>query len=235
MADEAAGEVETPRRQAPKPSFRRFLLIFLFVMGLYIAFVPGAGDPFAAALGTVLYPLIGFGGGLPVLTFLIAGMLSSTISSIVRHRFTDWVKMAKVQREMSSLQKARFDAIKKGNQARVKRLTEIQAQRAPETTSVQFKSMSSTAYTLFFFVILFIWLRAEFVDRILVVQGNLLIAVPWSFDALLTAVYVFPTWIILYSLLALPISQVVVRVLKYVSFSRRLRALEARGAPEAPA
>lgn len=234
MDDETVERTEVRTRQAPQPSFRRFVLIFLFVMGLYIAFVPGAGDPFAAALGGVLNPLIGFGGRLPVVTLLVAGMLSSGISSLLRHRFTDWVNMARVTRSMSALQKARFEAMRKGNQAQVKRLREVQMRMLPETNAVQFKSMSSTAYTLFFFVILFIWLRL-FVDNILAQQNNLLFAVPWSFDTLLTGVYVFPSWILLYSLLAIPFSQVVVRVLKYVSFSRRLRDLEAAGAPEAPA
>jgi hypothetical protein len=45
---------------------------------------------------------------------------------------------------------------------------------------------------------------------------------------------VLPNWVLLYSLLTLPFGQVVTRVLKYFSFSRRLRDLEMRGPGEEP-
>lgn len=235
MADETAEKTEAQRAKAPAPSFRRFLMIFLFILGLYVAFVPGAGEPFAAALGVILNPLLGFNGAFPVITILLAGILSTTISSILRHFTTDWVSMARANRTLSALRKDQFEAQKKGNQARVKKLREVQMEMMADVSKVQFASMKSFAYTFLFFVVLFLWLRAEFVDQTLTALDNLLFAVPWSFDALLTDTFLFPTWVLLYSLLAIPFSQIVQRVLKYVSFSRRLRAREPGATPEAPA
>jgi len=237
VADETAKETEIRKARArPAPSFRRFLMTFLLILGFYVAFVPGAGEPFAAALGVILNPLLGFNGAYPVITVLLAGVLSSTISSVLRHFTTDWVGMARVNRTLTALRKDQFEAVKKGNQARVKKLREVQTGMMIEAQKVQFASMKSFAYTFLFFVVLFLWLRAELIDKTLAGLNNLLFAVPWSFDALLTdGRYVFPVWVILYSLLALPFSQIVQRVLKYVFFSRRLRARESGAVPEAPA
>ena len=236
MADETGKKTEASRARAPAPSFRRFLMIFLFILGLYVAFVPGAGEPFAAALGVILNPLLAFNGAYPVVTILLAGVMSSTISSVLRHFSTDWVGMARVNRTLGALRKDQFEAMKKGNQARVKKFREVQTAMMIDAQKVQFASMRSFAYTFLFFVVLFLWLRAEFIDQTLTALNNLLFAVPWSSDALLTAGYgPFPAWVILYSLLALPFSLIVQRVLKFVFFSRRLRARESGVAPEAPA
>jgi hypothetical protein len=40
---------------------------------------------------------------------------------------------------------------------------------------------------------------------------------------------VLPNWILLYSLLTMPVTQVLGRALKWFSFSRRLKRLEASG------
>ena len=234
MADETSEKTEAVRPQVAQPSVRRFLMIFLMMMGLYVAFVPGAGEPFAEALGVLLNPLLGFDGRFPVLTFLLAGVLSTTISSVLRHVLTDWVSMARATRAMTALRKDQFEATKKGNTARAKRLKDVQMEMMQEVQKVQFTSMRSIAYTFLFFVVLFIWLNGQFVHRTLAGADNMFFAVPWSFDAIFTGVYVFPTWVLLYSLLAIPFSQIVQRLLKYYSFSRRLRALEGGGAPEAP-
>lgn len=235
MADETAEETKAAVPPLAAPSFSRFIMIFLFIMGLYVAFVPGAGEPFAIALGVVLNPLLGFGGRFPVITILLAGLMSTTISSVFRHRFTDWVKMAKAGRTANALRKDIFEATRKGNLARAKRLREVQLEKAVEMNAVQMSSMKGTAYTFLFLVVLFIWLNGEFVHIVLASQDNLYFAVPWSFDAVFTGSYVLPTWALLYSLLAIPFSQIVVRVLKYWSFSRKLRDLDSGAAPEAPA
>ena len=233
MADEPSSETQPALPQLGQPSFGRFLMIFLLIMGLYVAFVPGAGEPFAIALGIVLNPLLGFDGRYPVITILLAGLLSTTISSIVRHRFTDWVEMARASRTMNALRKDLFDAMKKGNMAQVKRLQEVQRELQLDMSKTQLTSMKSMAYTFLFLIILFIWLGGEFINRTLVPSDNMYFAVPWSSDTVFNGVYVLPAWVLLYSLLALPFSQIVQRVLKYWSFSRRLQ--ESAEAPEVAA
>src|SRR5256886_13415758 len=73
--------------------------------------------------------------------------------------------------------------------------------------------------------------RVLFVDVVLNNLGNQWIAVPWSNHVYLNSVYVLPSWVLLYSLLAIPFGQIITRVLKYVRFRRRL---EKMGVPLRP-
>lgn len=227
MADETgeaeeAEEVQRPRVQTP--SLSRFLMIFLFLLGFWAIIDRSLANAFGVAAGVVLWPLIGFGGQLPVLTILLAGLLTTTISSILRDRLTDWVKTARTQKILRALQKERMDAHRKGNQAKVKELTEYQASIQKDLMDLQFTPMKATALTLFMFIVMFTWLSLV-VYGTLVSEGNYWIAVPWSSNVDLLVAYVFPSWILLYSLLAIPFGQIVARILKYLRFRRRLEEM----------
>ncbi|MGQ0797544.1 MAG: DUF106 domain-containing protein [Methanobacteriota archaeon] len=232
MADEAdaetggdTGTAQTARPTPQPPSLSRFFLIFLFLLGMWTIFDPTLASGFAFVVGTVLEPIIGFGGRLPVVTVLLAGLLTTTVSSTLRHYFTDWVKQARTQRWLRAWQKERLDAVRKGNKARVEMLVEIQRERQKDLMTLQLDPMKSTALTLFLFIAIFNWLRT-FVDVHVAQAGNLWIAVPWSSNVLLTITdAVFPNWLLLYSLLAIPFGQIVTRVLKYLRFRRRLEEL----------
>lgn len=215
-----------PVPAAPRPSFQRFLMIFLVMMALWMMFVPEVARDFGAAAGLVFDPLIGFGGHYPVITILLAGMLTTLISSVLRDRFTNWVEMARMNKIVSSLRKEQMDALRRGNMPKVQKLKEVQAEMQKDFTTVQFAPMKSMAYTLVMFVIVFTWLRS-FVDVKLTAEQNQFFAVPWSANTFFHAVYVLPTWILLYSLLAIPFGQIAQRVLKYFRFKKALARPEA--------
>jgi uncharacterized membrane protein (DUF106 family) len=90
-----------------------------------------------------------------------------------------------------------------------------------EMMTTPYKSM---AWTLLLFIVIFNWL-ALLVDVRLANLGNQWIAVPWSSHVYVNSVYVFPVWVLLYSLLAIPFGQIITRVLKYVRFRRRLEEM----------
>ncbi len=231
MADDAdaetgdeAGTTQASRPTRQPPSLSRFILIFLFLLGMLTLFDQNLASGLAVAVGFVLEPIIGFGGRLPVLTVLLAGLLTTTVSSVLRHYFTDWVKQARTQRWLRAWQKERLSAVRKGNKAQLEMLLEIQKEKQKDLMGLQLDPMKSMALTLFLFIAIFNWLRT-FVDVDLAQAGNLWIAVPWSSNVLLTDTFVFPSWLLLYSLLAIPFGQIVTRVLKYVRFRRRLEEL----------
>jgi len=216
---------EAPTRRAPPaPSLSRFVMVFLFLLGFWAIIDRSLALFFGNAANLVLWPAIGFNGQLPVLTILLAGILTTTISSILRDYLTDWVKMARTQKILRALQRERIDAMRKGNQGKIKALTQYQASINKDLMEVQFAPMKSMAITMFMFIVLFTWLSVLVYD-VLVVRGNQWIAVPWSSNADLLAAYVFPSWILLYSLLAIPFGQIVARVLKYIRFRRRLEEM----------
>src|SRR3989449_3433424 len=224
--EESAETAPTAVRPMPfsRPSLTRFLMIFLFLLALYAIIDPAVGTGFAAFANVVLFPMFGFGGTLPVLTILLAGLLTTTIGSIIRDHYTNWVKMARTQKVMSAWRKEQMEAMRKGQQTRLAQLKEVQKGFAKDQMDMMSTPYKSTAWTIFLFIVIFTWLRL-FVDVVLQALGNQWIAVPWSNHVFLNSVYVFPAWVLLYSLLAIPFGQIVVRVLKYIRFRRRLQAM----------
>ncbi len=225
--------VEAPRPALDRQSFSRFIMIFLGLLAVYAIISPDVGTAFAATANLGLSPAIGFGGAMPVLTILFAGMLSTTISSVIRDHYTNWVKMARTQKVMAAWRKEQMEAMRKGQQTKLEKLKEAQQEFLKDSMEMQTTPLKSMAWTMFLFIVIFTWLRL-FVDVTLLDHGNQWIAVPWSSHVYLNNVYVFPAWVLLYSLLAIPFGQIITRVLKYVRFRRRLEemGLPLRAPPE---
>src|SRR2546426_12276445 len=121
--EKAASPPTTPR--AP-PSFSRFIMIFLGLLAVYAIISPDVGIGFASIANVALFPVIGFGGALPTLTILLAGLLTTTISSVIRDHYTNWVKMARTQKGMGAWRKEQMEAMRKGQTTRVAQLKEAQ-------------------------------------------------------------------------------------------------------------
>ena len=211
-------------RPTPRQSLSRFILFFLVILAIYAMFVPGVGQAFGEAIGTVLNPLMGFGGRYPIVTLFLAGIFVTTLSTIARHFFTPWIRMARMNHVMSSLRKEQMEAFKKGNMSKVEKLRAKQQGAMKEFQDIQTIQFKFMGYTMFFFIIFFTWLRL-FVDLTLASQGNLLFAVPWSSSAYFGWTLMFPAWVFVYMLLGIPFGQVVQRILKYLTFRRKLQEL----------
>src|SRR5256712_5187032 len=97
-----------------RPSLTRFLMIFLFLLALYAIIDPAVGTGFAAFANVVLFPMFGFGGTLPVLTILLAGLLTTTIGSIILYHYTNWPKIARILDVMSASRKEPIEAMPTG-------------------------------------------------------------------------------------------------------------------------
>jgi len=213
-----------PKMAFNRPSLTRFIMIFLGLLAIWALIDQQLGQAFASIANVGLMPVIGFGGALPVVTILLAGMLTTTISSFIRDRYTNWVKMARTQKIMSAWRKEQMDAVRKGQTTKLEKLKEAQQSFMKDSMEMQTTPLKSMAWTMFMFIVIFTWLRL-FVDFVLLDHGNQWIAVPWSNHVYLNSIYVFPSWVLLYSLLALPIGQIITRVLKYIRFKRRLEAM----------
>jgi len=222
------GEPAAPTRPAlafNRQSLERFLMIFLFLLALYAIIDQQVGTSFAMLAGVVLYPVFGFGGALPVLTILLLGLATTTIGSVLRDHYTNWVKMARTQRVIRAWSRERMEAMRKGQQTRVQMLMEAQKGFAKDQMEMMTSPYKATAWTMFFFIVMIVWLRL-FVDTVLLDHGTQWITVPWSTHVFLPLfVVIMPTWLLLYSLLAIPFGQIVTRILRYVRFRRRLQAM----------
>lgn len=211
--------------QTAKGGFTRFAMIFLFLLAIFAIFDPSISQGFGTLAGYVLSPLIGFGGHVPVITILLAGALTTGISSILRDHYTDWIRMVRVQKTTASWQKEYREAMRKGNKSQMDKLNKIRQEFMKDQMDVQLNSMKPLAWTFFLFIVLFAWLSV-FVNLTLSITGGQYFAVPWSSNVYVNYVpFLFPSWILIYSLLAIPIGQILTRVLKYVRFRKKLLAM----------
>jgi uncharacterized membrane protein (DUF106 family) len=231
-------EDEGKKPPAPPPpsvrqSLTRFVLIFLFILAVYAMFDQQIGSAFAAAAGVVLDPLIGFGGKYPVITILLGGLLTTTISGVLRHFLTPWIKMAKMNKMNQAFSKESMEAVRKGNTSKAQKIQARRREVMKEFTDIQMVQLKQVGATMLMFIVFYTWLRL-FMTNVLVPGGNVFFSVPWSWDTYFFDVYVLPTWLLLYSLLAIPFGQVLQRVLKYFTFRRRLHELGALTEMTAP-
>jgi uncharacterized membrane protein (DUF106 family) len=121
--------------------------------------------------------------------------------------------------------------MRKGNRSEVDKLNKIRQGFMKDQMDIQMNSMKPLAWTFFLFIVLFAWLNV-FVNAELAVTGGQYFAVPWAPNVFVTYVpFLLPSWVLVYSLLALPVGQILTRVLKYVRFKKRL---EAMGVPIEP-
>ena len=229
MGADEGDETRTSRPPPPKPSMGRTFLFMMFFLTLFVLLDPNLRSAFGAAAAAVFWPTIGFGAAYPVLTILIAGSMTTIISSVVRHFFTDWVKTTRINKRDMALRKATMEALRQGNRTKVTKLREVQMSTQAETLDVRFAPMKSMAVTFLLFILVFSWL-GQFVYGNVQTAGTVFFAVPWQTQTDLRSAYLFPAWILLYSLLAIPIGQIVTRVLKLVSFRKRLAAMGSEAA-----
>ncbi len=189
-----------------------------------VMFDRGLRDQLGEALGNVLYPIIGFGGDYPILTLMFAGTIMITFSTLVRDVFMDWVEMAENQKISSKFRKELMEAKRANKQSKVKKMEK----RQDEISKMSMKSfkpqLKSMAITMIVVITIFGWLW-QFTGDL----PNKSFSVPWALNATLTdplaewCFIPFPQWIGVYMLISLPLTQVLMVLLKTYDFKKRLQ------------
>lgn len=211
----------------PKPDIaNQMILLAAFMIAIIIMFNNDYRQGLGKIVGIPLTPLVGFNGTQPILTLLLTGLIMSFFSISVRHLFVDWVEQARSARITSAFQKELREARMSKNTYKLKKLNELQPQMMAQSLKASQTQLKLMPVTMIVIIPIFAWL-ANFVYLDL---ASTTFAVPWELNADLERSNVLPNWIILYSLLTLPFSQVLTRGLKYFSFSKRLRNLQREGA-----
>jgi len=216
-------ENETSSTDRSLFSMRRFIYIFMGLFALLIMFDESLRTDLGNALGQVLYPLIGFDGRYPILTLMLAGTIMITFSTVIRDQLMDWVEMAENQRISSQFNKELMKAKRANKQSKVKKMEK----RKEEMSQLQMKSfkpqMKSMAITMVVILIIFGWIWSFIGDL-----SNTMFSVPWAHNVDLSGqlpycFMPFPMWIGVYMLVSLPLTQVLMVVLKTHDFKKRLR------------
>jgi len=221
MTRPASSSRDSPADKPPKIGGQMLMMMIMFMMILFLFNQP-VRMAIGGALGTVLYPAIGFDGSFPIITLMTAGMMMIVFTTIIRHFFVDWVEMARNQRIVSAFNKELRKARLENNMYKIKKLTEMQKDimaKSLSSTQTQIKLMP---LTMLIIIPIFAWIWVFVSESI----PSSTFSVPWALDGDLLRSNVLPNWILVYSLMTLPFGQVVSRILKFFSFRKRLREME---------
>lgn len=196
-----------------------WMFIFLFMM--IILFNGSTRQLLGNAIGFLMNPLVGFGGTAPVWTIFIGTFIVVTISQTIRHFMTDWVKLARNQKYMKAFNKELSEARKSQNQQRVQKLMELQPQIMSRQMETQGQTMKPTIFTMIFFIAWITW-----VYSFVAISAVDAVSLPWTPAWSLEATSIFSSGLLLYILFTIPLSQIISNIWKYISFTKRLRALD---------
>ena len=211
MSEEEKKETEEEMRP---PAIGGTFLTMMFM--LWILINPDLRDFMGESAGAVLEPRITFGHQYPVLTFLFAGIIMISFTTIIRHFIIDWEKMAEIQTKMGAYNKEMGEARQSGNEAKMKKLFAMQPQIMLLQTEMMSNQMKPMAFTMIIAIPIIMWLRIFVNDLNLQV-----ISLPWEPNySLNESLWILPHWILVYSGLSLPFGQVIMRFLKIASNTR---------------
>lgn len=209
------------KQETPQMSPWRLIYPLLMFLPIFILFDDGLRSALGGAAGFLLQPTIGFGGDFPLVTAVLATLFPGLASTVLRHYMVDWIRMARQGHDMGALRKELMEATRKQNPTKIKKIREKQMDMTMKSQQVQMDSMKPTLIMTFFFIMVFAWLGYFISDPSTVS----IVAVPWSTSADLNAIYLFPAWVWIYMFVSTPVYMVLGRVLKYFTFSKKLREM----------
>ncbi|UCE36172.1 MAG: DUF106 domain-containing protein [Thermoplasmata archaeon] len=214
MADE--------KPEQPSMGSSPMLMMMIFLLMMLILIDPNIRSGIGNAMDPALTPVLGLDFKFPLITLFLAGLMSISLSTLLRHFTTDWVELSRIQKIQSTFNKEMRDARLSNNNAKVKKLQEKQPEILKMSMKLSSSQMRIMPITIIFVVPIFIWLSV-FMYKLPV----LTISVPWAAKVSLVRgdVCFFPNWIILYSLLSIPFSQVLQRILKLYKFREKIAQL----------
>ena len=225
MAEPGAGGAAG--QQPPMPDMSnmwRMMIIMILIFGLY--FIDGSEHVIGKTLDYV-FQIIDFDGQYPVVTLMLMGSIMILLSSGIRTLMTDSLEQQKAQAFSSAFNKELRQARLDNNLYKVKKLMEMQPVMMQKSMESSNQMMKSMPVTMLIVVPIFLWVR-YFVDVTLGNAGMQIISVPWAMNAInLTDVYWFlPAWILVYSLISIPLGQIIMRTVRAFQFKRYLSKME---------
>lgn len=220
-------EGQNPQQPA-MPSMLPMLAVMMMVLILYS--LDGANHNIGRILNYA-FSFLDFGGSYPVMTLMLMGAIMVLLSTILRMMTTDTLAQARNQQTMSAFNKELRQARIENNTYKVKKLMDMQPQMMAKSMESSGQMMKSMPLTMAVVIPIFLWIR-YFVDITLREAGNLVVSIPWSGGGvdLMTTYWFLPAWILVYTLISIPLGQVISRIIKVFQFRKRLEEIESGAA-----
>ena len=205
------------------------VLVIMMIVMMFRAYIGQALD--------VVFQFIAFDGQYPVLTLVIAGLLMITVSTIVRSLMSNPIKMAKNQHIQSEFNKEFRQARIENNLFKMKKLQEMQPEIMNMSMEQSTQQMKTMPVTMIFLMPVYAWVwyfliagtdSSTGVVGIYFTEDNPpLVDIPWAQDFNLnTYIWFFPSWIVIYTLISMPIGQIENRLIRYILLKKELRKLD---------
>ena len=185
----------------PAPKGQTYFLLAMMVMML-IMINPELRDGMGIGMSYVLNPAIGFGGGLPIVSILMAGVLTGLISTGLRHWATDFLEVERSRLMQRSFTRQLNRARLKRDEEEIHRLRRAQPHVMAKSMEANMSSMKPAMGTMILAIAVFWWLNI-FVYQEVPFEC---VSLPWTPCWPLRASWGLPYWVVLYSIMSLPIT-----------------------------
>lgn len=212
------------RSQQAMPAMPKGTLIGMMIALVVMMVVMMFRDPIGKALN-VVFQYIDFGGQWPVFTLIIAGIIMITLSTVIRGFITDPIEQAKVQQEQSGFNAELRQARIENNLFKLKKLQEQQPQMMGKSMKMSTDQMKIMPVTMVIILPVYAWVY--YFISYTVDPADLYINMPWGILNLANSVMGFmPYWIVIYTMISLPIGQLENRFVRYYLLKKRLKELD---------
>jgi uncharacterized membrane protein (DUF106 family) len=223
MANPGSPE-QMQRSQQAVPAMPKGTLIGMMIALVVMMVVMMFRDPIGKALN-VVFQYIDFGGQWPVFTLIISGIIMITLSTVIRGFLSDPIEQAKVQQEQSGFNAELRQARIENNLFKLKKLQEQQPQMMGKSMKMSTDQMKIMPVTMVIILPVYAWVY-YFISHT-VDPADLYINMPWGILNLANSVMGFmPYWIVIYTMISLPIGQLENRFVKYYLLKKRLKELD---------
>ena len=214
--------------QAQMPGMSGKTMMGMMLAMMIMLIVTSFRDPIGEALD-VVFRYIAFKDS-PVLTLILAGIIMITLSTVVRSFMTDFVGMARNQHIQSDFNAEFRQARMENNLFKMKKLQEQQPQIMAMSMEASTQQMKTMPITMLLVIPVYAWVYyfLKTGDSAAYFPGEtVLVNMPWgTLDVNTLLMGFFPSWIVLYTMVSLPIGQIETRLIRLYLLKKRLRQLD---------
>lgn len=212
------------QQQAPPMSSKTMvgMMFTLLIMMMVMMFRNQIGQAL-----DVVFRYIAFDGMYPVLTLIIAGLVMITVSTVIRSLMTDPIKMARNQQIQSDFNKEFRQARIENNLFKMKKLQEQQPKIMSMSMEASTQQMKVMPITMLFIIPVYAWVYYFLIEGGAYFDTDVIANMPWgvvNLNDLLMGF--FPIWIVIYTMVSLPIGQIENRLIRFILLRKRLNELD---------
>jgi uncharacterized membrane protein (DUF106 family) len=211
--------------QQAMPAMPKGTMIGMFATLMIMMVVMMFRDPIGQGLNYGLQ-VIDFNGQWPVFTLIIAGLIMITLSTVIRSLMTDFVSQARNQKIQSEFNKEMRQARLENNLFKLKKLQEEQPKMMAKSMDTSMQMMKVMPITMVVVIPIYAWVYFFLGNT--VPEELLTVAMPWGTVGNLRddVLWFLPIWIVIYTMISLPIGQLENRIVRYFLLKKRLKELD---------